>query len=79
MIRARLTNGDFIFGVDAENIRRLTMGQPIIMNLRLMGGTDKLLLVYGETLDDIKRDLERVTAAPLPPAQPLPSDEEPRQ
>jgi hypothetical protein len=72
MIRARLSNGDFIMGVDLENILRLTAGLPIVIDLKLLGGTDRLLIMYGETLDDIKRELERASGQALPPETPYP-------
>jgi hypothetical protein len=72
MIRARLTNGTFILGIDAENVRRLKQGMPIAVDLRQTGGKDQFMLVYGDTLADIERELARANGAPLPPAQPLP-------
>jgi len=73
MLRARLSNGDFLFGVDAENIRRLTHGMPLMVDLTSLGGTDKLLIVFGPTMHDIMEQLEQ-TIGPLPTAQPLPPD-----
>lgn len=58
MIRARLSNGDFLFGIDAENIKRLREGQPIMVDLVPMGGDGKIIITYGETLADVRRDLE---------------------
>lgn len=77
MIRARLTNGEFLFGLDAENVRRLKDGQPIVINLQPLGGTDRLMLMYGETLADIMKELEEATGQPLPPAQPWRDPKEP--
>jgi len=71
MLRARLSNGLFIFGFDAENIRRLTTGQPIMVSLAELGGTDDFAIMYGETLDDIKRELEAAQSSSLPEAIPL--------
>lgn len=65
MIRARTSYGRFILGIDAENVKRLKDGQPIVVSLCEMGGHDDVMIVYGETLDDIKRDLER-ECGPLP-------------
>lgn len=71
MLRARLSNGTFLFGLDAENVRRLQAGEPIMVDLRSLGGTDKFALMFGETLADIAAELERLTGQPLPPPQPL--------
>lgn len=78
MIRARLSNGDYLFGIDAENVRRLLAGMPIVVDLALMGGQNKILIVYGADMADLTRQLEEATGGPLPPAQPLPGGE-PRQ
>ena len=73
MLRARLSNGAFVLGIDAENVRRLKKGQPIIIDLTVMGGHDHVLLMYGNTLDDIRKEIE-AAAGPLPPAQDLPTN-----
>lgn len=74
MIRARLSDGRFLFGVDAENVRRLKAGQPLVIDLTMMGGKDQLVIVYGDTLQDIVRELEAAHDGPLPPAQPWPNE-----
>ena len=71
MIVAKTNNGIMILGIDAENVRRLKAGQPILKSLAQFGGTDDVLIVYGETLDDVQRQLERAMG-PLPVAQPHP-------
>ena len=72
MMIARLSDGRFVLGVDAENIKRLTSGMPMILDLANFGGTDTALLVYGPTLGDVMSQLERALGEKLPPAQPLP-------
>ena len=74
MLRARLSNESFLLGIDAENVRRLKAGQPIVIDLRSMGGHDTVLIVYGETLDDIAKEPESV-AGPLPPIKPWPGEQ----
>jgi len=59
MLRARASNGVFILGIDRENIKRLLKGQPILVSLAEMGGTDDVLIMAGETLQDIQNDLEK--------------------
>ena len=76
MLRMRLSNGDFMFGIDAENVRRLKDGKPIVIDLKPMGGTDKLYIMYGETMEEIACEIERGIGHPLPPAQPWPGDSE---
>lgn len=71
VIRARLSNGVFVLGIDAENVRRLKKGQPILVSLAQQGGTDDVMIMYGETLDDICRELEAATGRPLPDPTPL--------
>lgn len=72
MIRAKLSNGKFLLGVDAENLRRLQGGKPIIVDLAEVGGHDEVLIMFGPTMKDIVRELEVVNGGPLPPAMPLP-------
>lgn len=79
MIRARLSNGDFLFGIDAENVRRLRNGHPIVVDLTLMGGTDKFLIMYGETMQHVADELERMTGQKLPPVQPMPQKPDTKQ
>ncbi len=74
MIRARLSSGAFVLGLDAENVRRLQGGEPIKINLAQLGGSDLVFLVYGDTLADIVADLQRAQGSPLPPPQPLPPE-----
>lgn len=71
MLRARTTNGVFILGLDAENIRRLQSGQPIMVSLAEMGGTDDVVIMAGNTLEDIKQEIEQAQGRPLPEPTPL--------
>jgi len=71
MLRARLTNGMFILGLDAENVRRLKAGQPIVVSLAELGGSDDVAIMYGDTLEDVQRELERAQGSPLPKPTPL--------
>lgn len=61
-----MSDGLFVFGLDAENIRRLTSGQPIHIELEQLGGTDKILIMAGETLADVAKEIEEVTGIRLP-------------
>lgn len=69
MIRARLASGVFVLGIDAENVQRLKDGKPLFVDLSGLGGRDSFVMVYGDTLADVRADLEKVFGA-MPPAQP---------
>ena len=71
MLRARTSNGVFVLGLDAENIERLVSGKPILVSLAELGGTDDVLIMAGNTLDDIKNELESAQGAPLPTPTPI--------
>lgn len=71
MLIAKANNGLMILGIDAENVKRLKEGKPILKTLSQFGGKDDVLIIYGDTLDDVKRQLEKVIG-PLPKPQPLP-------
>jgi hypothetical protein len=66
MLRIRMSDGLFIFGLDAENVRRLVSGQPIHIELEQLGGTDKILIMAGETLADVAKEIEEATGIALP-------------
>ena len=66
MLRARLNDGTFIMGLDRVNIERLTHGEPIAINLVPLGGSDVVILHFGETLEAIKAEWERHNRGPLP-------------
>lgn len=60
MIKAKLTNGDLVFGLSKENITRLQKGQPILFNLKEMGLEDRnVIICFGETENDIFHELKK--------------------
>lgn len=67
MLRARTNDGTVILGLDAENVKRLQQGLPIHVNLQQLGGAHSVLIMDGDTVQDIARELEKSTGAPLPP------------
>lgn len=67
MLRAKLSDGTFLMGLDRVNINRLTKGEPIAIALQPMGGTDTIIIMFGETLADIKTQWEKANHGPLPP------------
>lgn len=66
MLKARASNGVFILGLDAENIKRLKQGKPILLSLAELGGTDDIMLMAGDTVQDIMRDIEKASGRKLP-------------
>lgn len=64
MIRAVTGNGHggklVILGLDAENVRRLTHNEPILVKGETIGMPDDTLIVFGETLDGAKASLARL-------------------
>lgn len=69
MLKARLSNGTFVLGLDANNIRELQKNRPIVVSLSKIGGTDKVVIMFGETLAHIARELEEASGGPLPPVK----------
>lgn len=66
MLKIKMSDGPVVLGIDAENVRRLRAGQPIVVNLAELGGADMVCIMYGDTLADIKREIEQATGEPLP-------------
>ena len=66
MLKAHFTNGVFLLGLDADNIRLLKDGKPILVSLAEIGGTDDVMIMYGNTLTDIQIELEKVTGQKMP-------------
>jgi hypothetical protein len=79
MIRAQLSDGSLLFGIDAENVRRLTkQRKPIVIDLAQFGHNFRICIMYGETMAEIQQELERANG-PLPPATPyIPGPGEPQ-
>ena len=71
MIRARLSNGAFIVGLDSVNIERLVKGQPIVIDLAEMGGRDVIMVLFGVTQEDILSALKHANGGTLPVPQPF--------
>lgn len=66
MLKARLTNGIFVLGIDANNIKRLMEKKPILVSLAELGGTDDVLIMAGESIEEMVRDLEEATGSRCP-------------
>ena len=72
MLIAHRSDGLMILGIDAENVRRLKAGQPILKALSRFGGTDDVLILYGETIEDVKAQIVKAGMGPLPEPEKLP-------
>lgn len=61
MIRALMTTKDgrpmLLLGIEAENVKRLKEGQPIHVNGREDDLPIDVVIMYGETLQDVLDDL----------------------
>lgn len=58
MIKAKLNNGDLLFGLSKQNIERMMKGEPVVFNLSSMGLEDRrVMIMYGETEDKIYEEL----------------------
>ena len=58
MIKAKMNNGDLVFGLTSENIYKLRDKQPIVINLKDMGLEDKkIIITFGETEEIIYNDM----------------------
>ena len=58
MVKAKLNNGDLVFGLSDENINRLKSGEPILINLiDLEIEERKILIVYGKTEEKIFEEM----------------------
>lgn len=71
MLRARTNTGLIILGLDATNIEKLKAGFPINIDLATVGGQGDLVIMYGETLGDVQKELEKVTGQKMPPPMPF--------
>jgi len=71
MLRARFSNGVFCLGLDAENIKRLQAGQPILVSLAELGGTDDVMIMAGETVQSMVEQLEKESGQKAPEPTPL--------
>lgn len=48
-----------IFGIDAENVKRMKNGRGLLIDMGEMGLPGwEVIILYGETLDDIQKELE---------------------
>lgn len=70
MLKVRLSKAGgghtFILGLDANNVRELQKGHPIPVHLKEIGGTDEVVIVYGNTLEAIATELEEWTGSKIP-------------
>jgi len=75
MIRMTLINPNtgkklLLLGLDRENINRLTAGKPIMVEGAGMGLAFDVSVCFGETLDDVRAELEK-SGLRFPPKEAL--------
>jgi hypothetical protein len=57
MIRAKSNDGTIILGIDAENVKRLTQGDPILVKGETLAIEHDIYIVYGESLERLAEQL----------------------
>lgn len=70
MIKAKLSNGALVLGIEARNVEHFKAGHPLHMHGAAIGGFDgvtELYIVYGNTLRDVYEELNKATGGQLPP------------
>ncbi|MDD5370515.1 MAG: hypothetical protein PHQ40_15640 [Anaerolineaceae bacterium] len=68
MLSAKI-NELYVFGLDAENIKRLLQKQPIIVPLSNLGGTGSVVIMAAPTMDEVIKDVEEALGFSLPEPQ----------
>ena len=70
MIRAKLSNGALVIGIEARNVEHFKAGRPLHLHGAEIGGFDgvtQLYIVYGETLKDVYDEINNASGGQLPP------------
>lgn len=58
MIKARINNGDILFGLNKKNLELLQQMKPIVINLKDMGLEERRVVIcFGETEDKLFEEL----------------------
>lgn len=58
MIKAKIGDDSILLGLSRENMKRLTMDQPIKVELSELGMKGRIFIVWGETEQDIIKQLK---------------------
>ena len=66
MLRAKLSDGTILLGLDANTVKRLQSGAPVQVSLASLGLTGNVALMYVETLGAIAAQLEATMGEKLP-------------
>jgi len=70
MIKAKLSNGALVLGIEERNVEHLKAGHPLHLLAEEVGGfagVTQLLIVYGETLKKVYDELNDACGGQLPP------------
>jgi hypothetical protein len=77
MLKMRLTDKAgqpvFILGLSDKNLQKLRAGEPILVNLTALGGSDQVLLYAGQTEKSMIQDLQNAGLLPATAAPDTPS------
>ena len=65
MIKAKVGSA-WIFGIDKRNIRNLRKDKPLMIKKEETGLSHDLFIIYGDTLEDVARNIEQATGCTLP-------------
>jgi hypothetical protein len=70
LIKAKLSDGSLVLGIESRNVDKLKDGQPIHVHGTEIGGFDgatQIYIMYGETLRDVYDELNEASGGQLPP------------
>jgi hypothetical protein len=73
MIKARSGNL-VVFGLEAKNIERLKAGDPMLIKMSEVGKAgpdDVIVILYGDTQDDIIAEIEKKLGLKMPKIDPI--------
>jgi hypothetical protein len=71
MVILHMRDGRWVVGFDANNLRLMQAGKPMVIDFAKYGGEGMLYLMYGDTVEAITADLQRLTGGRLPPIEDL--------
>lgn len=66
MYRAKLSDGSFIIGLDAEEVEKIKETGALQIDLRLMEGNDLVTIMYADTYSELEAKLIGIFGGPLP-------------
>lgn len=55
-----------IFGIDSNNLKLLKENMPMVIDSTQFKPFTKIVIMYGDTIHDVKREIEKQTGLKLP-------------